>query len=430
MKKVTPEWLYLTKKRSEAAMAKLSRNGPEHGSVRVPYSSFFVDTLSAASSVEPTYQKSAVSIKIPAVFSLIDNPVDSVKTILSLAAVGRTRRRIHYVNIDHSKMKKVDLASESVLDLIAIEMEREAKARKRKLSFSGFYPSEPSLKRYIRAIGIIKNLDVKHEFLSQEQENSLHIFRMRNKRLAKSVSVGSLDYKDRAVKDFVDHINDCLREIGRELLPEAIGTLSEYTSEILDNAEEHAGTDDWTIVGYFDGEHEAKLCEIAIFNVGASIADTFNALPEDSYAWNAISGYVNAHRTGGFFSADWDKDDLLTLAALQGDISTKNESGEDHRGQGTVEIIHFFQQVYRECLGFSNGCARMSVLSGSTHIFFDGKYEMKPDASGRNVIAFNTNNSLLEPPDGKYVKSLRPIRFPGTIISIRFPMQDSQTKEI
>jgi hypothetical protein len=430
MKKPTPEWLYLTRKRSETEMAKLRRHSEEKSREHPPYHSFFVDMLSAASSIEPSYRKSAVSIKIPAEFSLIDNPVESIRTILTLASVARTNKKIHYVNVDHSKMKKVDLASESILDLVAIEMEREAKGRKRKLSFSGFYPSDASLKRYIRAIGIIKNLDVTHEFLPQEQESSLHIFRMRNKRLAKSVSAGSLDYKDRAVKDFVDHINGCLKDVGRQLVPEAIGTLSEYTSEILDNAEEHSGTDDWTIVGYFDNEHPEKLCEIALFNVGSSIADTFKALPEDSFPWGGIKKYVHAHLDRGFFSADWEMDDLLTLAALQGDISTKNESAADHRGQGTVEIIRFFQQVYRECLGHSRGCARMSILSGSTHILFDGKYEMKPDVNGRNVIAFNKNNSLLEPPDREYVQSLRPIRFPGTVINIRFPMQESQTTEI
>jgi hypothetical protein len=72
----------------------------------------------------------------------------------------------------------------------------------------------------------------------------------------------------------------------------------------------------------------------------------------------------------------------------------------------------------------------MAILSGNTHIMFDGAYKMKNDPTGRQVIAFNQNNDLNEPPDDKYVTHLGKANFPGVIIGIRFPMATSQTKEL
>ena len=67
----------------------------------------------------------------------------------------------------------------------------------------------------------------------------------------------------------------------------------------------------------------------------------------------------------------------------------------------------------------------MAMLSGDTHILFDGTYRMGPDSTGRDVLAFNQSNSLAEPPDSNYVRHLQGVRFPGTVVSIRFPLQQT-----
>jgi hypothetical protein len=72
----------------------------------------------------------------------------------------------------------------------------------------------------------------------------------------------------------------------------------------------------------------------------------------------------------------------------------------------------------------------MAILSGKTHILFDGTYQMAPDASGRNVIAFNAQNDLSSKPDPKYVRNLGGDGFPGTVISIRFPMKLTKQTEM
>ena len=69
----------------------------------------------------------------------------------------------------------------------------------------------------------------------------------------------------------------------------------------------------------------------------------------------------------------------------------------------------------------------MILLSGSTHILFDGKYQLKEghkgDSNGRLTIAFNQYNDLTRRPDPDYVRSLKGF-FPGTLISMRFSVDN------
>lgn len=160
-----------------------------------------------------------------------------------------------------------------------------------------------------------------------------------------------------------------------------------------------------------------------------TIADTFNSLAPDSYTSAIIEPYIKLHEHKGFFNTEWERDDLLTLISIQGNISTKNLSKDGDRGQGTVEMIDFFQQVHSECAEKCKTHAKMSILSGKTHILFDGTHLMSEDKNGRKTIAFNDENLLTEKPDRKYIKNLGEISFPGTIISIMFPLQDTQTQQ-
>jgi hypothetical protein len=237
-------------------------------------------------------------------------------------------------------------------------------------------------------------------------------------------------YKAQVLKEFVDYIDECLVEHGFKLRPEERARLLIYAGEILDNAEEHAGMREWSIVGYVDTDSEDHLCEIAIFNFGRSFAETFSSLSQNSYAYKEVAPYLDQHRRKGFFNTGWREEDLLTLVALQGHVSSKNTSSSTTRGQGTVDIIKFFQKVHLECVGTAGPCAEMAILSGKTHILFDGTYQMAPDASGRNVIAFNAQNDLSSKPDPKYVRNLGGDGFPGTVISIRFPMKLTKQTEM
>jgi hypothetical protein len=436
VRKLRESDFYLTRKRYERFL-KQHEGNKRRRNVKSSAPSFksapinLLNTLPFVDIFRPHHHK--LDINIPEKFSIIDNPKETLKVICSFPKTIRTYdQRIREISVDHGKMKQVDLAAESILDFLILDMEREEKQKKKKTKCGGHLPPDAKLIRYLRSVGIIKNLDVKHEMLSKEDESNLRIFRMKNRGALENVSSGTSDIKERTVKEFVDHINSCLNDHRLELTVSGRASLSQYTGEILGNAEEHSGLRDWTIAGYLDKEHEAHMSEIAIFNFGKTIAETFKDLPFNSYAYEIVRPYVDAHKKYSFFGTSWTEDDLLTLVALQGHISSKSTRERPDRGQGTVDLIEFFQNVHQECIKEAEQkCqARMAIVSGNTHILFDGTYTMQDDSLGRKVIAFNKDNDLNQPPDANYVTNMGDVFFPGVIIGIRFPMAASQTKEV
>ena len=78
-----------------------------------------------------------------------------------------------------------------------------------------------------------------------------------------------------------------------------------------------------------------------------------------------------------------------------------------------IEILSLFMKVYRTLVS-----AIMSLVSGKTRIIFDGKYRL--DKDGR--IAFNSDNDLHLQPDPQHVVELDGVFFPGTLLSIKYPI--------
>ena len=377
---------------------------------------------------KPNYQKTkrTASFLLPREFSLINKPDTALKTIYELVAYSRTTEKIPYVMLDHSQVESIDLAAEAIFDQVAFEIRRERRSRKRKIRFKGKLPQDEKLRRFLKGIGIIKSLKVEHEYLPKEQERMLDIFAERSGSAAKNLTVGSMDYKENVIKKFIDHIDACLKKNNRRLTGIAKNSIGQYTSEILDNAEQHSGKQDWSILGYYDHEDNSHICEIAVFNVGKTIADTFLGLEEDSFALKGILKYIDTHKKNNFFTDNWRKQDLITVAALQEDVSCQNCDEEDTRGHGTVEIIEFFEKMHQECTGETMS-PNMAIISGDTHILFDGTHRMEADKNGRKIIAFNNGNDLAKAPDGNYVKKISNNYFPGVIIAIRFGVAESQT---
>ncbi|MBR7793719.1 hypothetical protein KDM87_14060 [Undibacterium sp. FT147W] len=365
-------------------------------------------------------------VDVPKVFSIIENPISSIGLIQKFAKVVR-EHRVKSIRIDQTKLEVYDLAANALLDLVASEIVVEGRQKRIKTKFSGLYPKEESVKRFIRSMGIVKHLNVKHELPNRDETAELRLFDKRNRHYTAKSDPRKADFKSKTIQEFSDHIDTCLGDHNRKLTARARFHLCEYIGEILCNAEDHPGFVDWTIQGYLDNSLDDPICEIAIFNFGKSIGETLKALPKDSYTRQQIDPYLKLQHGAGFFSNVWRQTDLLTLMALQGHVSSKNTSKNDTRGQGTGDLIGFFQKVYKECAATSKIKAKMAIVSGGTYFLFDGKYEMRESAGRGKVIAFNAANDLYQKPDSEYVKPLADLHFPGTIISIRFPLSSKST---
>ena len=55
---------------------------------------------------------------------------------------------------------------------------------------------------------------------------------------------------------------------------------------------------------------------------------------------------------------------------------------------------------------------------------------MASDSEDRRIIAFNSENDLAIPPDRTHVKCLKGVEFPGTIVSIRFPLPEKALQNV
>ncbi|MGY6161830.1 hypothetical protein [Paraburkholderia strydomiana] len=362
-------------------------------------------------------------VRVPQQFSIIEDP-ETVLDLLTAFAGGVHAQKIQRVVFDHRDLQNYDLAANSLLDIVATERNAELKWRraKRKLRVAGAYPRDAAVKRFIKATGIIKHMEIAHEALSQHETQTMRVFEARNKSYFSPSDGAKADYKDKQQVRFVDHIQSCLRDHHWELTELGIQQLGTYIGEILANAEDHAEYLDWTVQGYLDNTLAVPMCEIAIFNFGRSIAESLQSAGKDGYTWNQVSPYIEMHAKRKLFGGTWREEDLLTVIALQSHVSRLNTSKETTRGQGTVEFIEFFQRIHNLCNG-TTGSARMAIVSGGTYILFDGTHKLVTLAEDAGkTIAFNTTNNLYDKPDPKFVKSLGDYRFPGTIISIKFPL--------
>lgn len=373
-------------------------------------------------------RKGRVRFVAPEIFSMMDNPVGTISA-LGEFAMKLSMPRVRSVRIDLHKVKTYDLAANALLDVLVEEVTVKARQTRRKISWSGSYPADDEQRRLVRSLGVIKFLEVSHEYTTQDEASLVEAFHDRAKHYVRAVRASETDKKSRVTQRFSDHINKCLGHINRALHPASRKKLCDYVGEILDNAEEHAGMFDWTIQGYLDTSTSDLICEIAIINFGRTIANSLKELPTENYTRKKIQPYLDAHSSKGIFSTGWKIDDLLTLIALQGSVSSKNFSDLDTRGNGTVDLITFFQKVTDECRAQieSKANAKMTLVSGSTGILFDGKYQMARHENGPGIIAFNEENDLLVRPDSDYVRHLSGAPFPGTVLSIKFPLSPNSS---
>lgn len=372
--------------------------------------------------------KGRVKFNLPAKFSIIDNPEPTLAAIASLAREARDARKLNGVYIDFARLTLYDLGANALLDVLVDEVSIQARRSGRTFRWRGNFPTNPAHDRFVRAMGVIKSLKIQSAYPSKEDSDRLELFNNRSRHYIRMLHPKRADRKSIVTTQFADHINRCLQTtIGRQLTGIARSRMCAYVGEILDNAEQHSGMFDWTIQGYLDTMLEKPMCEIVIFNFGNSIAETFEKLAPDSFTRDQVQKYIDIHSSGGFFTTGWRKEDLYTLISLQGSVSSKNVIEGNTRGNGTVDLIEFFQRVHDECSNGDATDARMAIVSGSTYILFDGKYKMQSNAAGIKIIAFNMENDLTKRPDSQYIRKLDGVDFKGTLISLKFPLSTAKS---
>ncbi len=228
----------------------------------------------------------------------------------------------------------------------------------------------------------------------------------------------------------VSSVNEWLQKLepSEELTQYGATSLKAVVTEALNNAERHGrigGDGEWVTAGFMARRMALKngemipvhICNIGLMNLGRHISETIREAP--SSVRGQLDRYVALHSGSGVSDAT-----LASVFSLQDGISRVSQSGSSPTGgTGMMDIVEFANAV-----GVPHGeglNARVAIVSGHSYIRFSGPYSRGwANDSGRRLQWFNPGNDVEEPPSSKHVMDL-PCAFPGTLVTLRFVIDQS-----
>lgn len=382
----------------------------------------------AKSKVEP--DDGAYRIDIPETFSFIENVPQTLGVLHALRAAAHTPE-VEYIYFNHGSCRRLDLCASVVTDVLVLRAKLDRRLRGGRLTVGGAFSGSPDVNVMLKASGILKHLGLAKAALPEDVRDRLRCCELFE---GKESPPEKTSDSEIAATELTKFFDSCLSTERYHLRHDWQRNLISLITEVLDNCEEHARRDHrWYTIGHFNrlADETGGKCHIVVLNFGDSIYESLQRPETPQPLKDRISELAAVHRSKGFFllrpRQKWEEETLWTLYALQEGVSrfSYGPGGVD-RGNGTVRMIEFFSELAGER-------PQMSLVSGRTHILFDGTYTMKPtllpSGEERKLVAFNVENDLRVPPDERYVQSL-PMAFPGTLVSLRFLLRGEYLKQV
>lgn len=351
------------------------------------------------------------SVSFPSTFSFIEDPEKALQTIDRVIETC-FRRRGGEVILDQRQCEVIDYGAQSVISVLI-----KSAAHALRNHVTAHFPEDDLLKKTVFATGLPREIGI------PTPSDFVHL-PLCHGRKGKEAGHKTTS-RETATRDFVAHIDKCLFCHGWKLTRDGKRYLGGLVTEVIGNAEDHSGRDDWWIGGYMYMPEGAErgACYFTVFNLGRPISESLSDLPQDSRLNQDIENLIQKHISRFAPGRKQGREQLHTLYALQEGVTRFNRKPdmlETDRGQGTVDMITHFQHLGQT---LKDGVEpKMCLVSGSSYILFDEKYKMQEEEKNggkRRVIAFNSGNNLKDPPDHRNVKGLSRY-FPGTLISGRF----------
>ncbi|KAF7777024.1 hypothetical protein PMAN_a2230 [Pseudoalteromonas marina] len=362
-------------------------------------------------------KQQTVNLEIDHDFSMFVDAEKVLSIIGSLTQYGLLKK-VSEINIDQSSITEHDLTSEVLIAQAALSLKAYKSKNNKKIAVNGTFPNNVDFAKLIKGIGIVKQISSIKYFSDSTEDNA--IFSAKGKIFQDSGLLDG-DKKASVIEAFIEHMNESLSMVHKKLTDKAETDLIEIISEIIGNAEDHSNFSDshWQFYGYTDKNSKGEIFQqLSIFNFGESISESLCKSMDKPIVYNRVNPYIQKHK------GKVPENILYTISALQENISSKLDEEPD-RGQGFTDLLLFFENVAKECLGDENNHVKMSILSGNVSIYFDGKYVPKlDDVSGRHLIYFNSSNQESIVPDNNYVKIMRETYFPGTIITLKYRLRE------
>lgn len=345
-------------------------------------------------------KQSEVIIKIPEIFSFINNPNDTILTLKKIYYAG-TNNHIKSIYFNYSHCNELGLCASLITDLIVLSLPRY---KNKKIFLHGSAPNSYEARKLFNITGLPKHLGI----IDQATPDSEILDTLSN------LESGEMSEK---VVDFYDK---CLSTQGYSLTMSGKSAFANMIGEVINNSEQYSGINGtWHALGYFDKPEKDEnygKCRLVLMNFGNSIYESLKEEDTTEYTKNQLERHTK--KNYNFIDKiTYTEEMLWTLYSLQQNISKKRKDINDNRGNGTIKLIKNFMAVGAKYEGKQS---IMSITSGKCQIVFDGTYELREKTNNGkkyDQVAFNVENDLNKKPDKKYVYCLQN-KFPGTIISM------------
>lgn len=353
-------------------------------------------------------------IVIPKVFSFIDNPNETIRTLKKIYYLY-SNEKVNSIYIDYDLTEKLDLCASAVMDSVILECDKYRDSINKPVSLSGRYDnSKKEIKNILEISGIVKHLGFESKLPDCIKKLDM-------------IECGDSDVVSTKVTNY---FNECLATQNYELNRSGVGIFSEMIGEVLNNCKLHSGKfKKWYTLGHYFLNDNYGECQIVIFNFGNSIYESLKSESTSKETLESLNNISNKHK-GFYKKLIWSEEALWSLYSLQDGVSRVRDSvKEPDRGTGTIKLIGSFQKIGKTADG---QIPLMSVTSGSSSILFNDSYYLESkefNGEERQIIAFNNENDLFKLPDSKNVRIITN-KFPGTVISMKFYLDREYIKAL
>ncbi len=390
-------------------------------------------------SIKKEHLVSKGTILIPIIFSIIDNPEQSIlvfRQMLSALLI----ENISNITFDYKDCKEIELGTQALFDIILkdyIQFCNRCKkiSRNRNNVFPSFGATnikDKDIQKFLWSVGSPANLGI-----GEIRDSSVKKFKLRTYDNTKSVDEKiRMERKDLDTTEIADYVIESLATMGKQLTAKKRDDLCTIIGEILINAEEHSTTNHRFSIGYFNENRQNGtlngLFRLVILNFGDTIYEKFKS--EDCPNKNFVSRMksLSDKYTKKFFfiKGEFEEECLWTLYALQEGVTSVSRDSY-RRGNGSIRFIESFFNIKGNIQ--SDNISRMNILSGKTRILFDGSYCIKESTSSNGethrTMTFNNSGSIEDKPDARCVMCTN-YYFPGTIISAELLLNEDDVKHI
>lgn len=382
--------------------------------------------------------KQSILIEVPEIFSLLDNAEETMAVYNQIFEATKNNN-LRNITIDHRKCKTLELSASVVMDIFIINMKNHKDNLKLNYELNGFYSEDKHINDILEISGITKQLGL-NDKIDTLVERSVGIEKLdliKGGRHTETLKIDTNVSSGAAGTLFIEYLQRCLATLDLKMVKKGEQYLSSIVGEVVDNCDLHSGEfKQWFMLGNFfqfkynqsDNEGMIGECNLVLFNFGQSIHEGLKSSSKEQSKiddiisrkmFEKLNELTDYHQKKGFFSNYWDEEILWTLYSLQEGVSRCLSKEDSTRGIGTVNMIEALHEIGDT---HTNDLKpEFYLISGKSKIIFENQYKLK-DFKGqksKQIIAFNNNNNLQEPPNSNNVIKMKSY-FPGTLISLKF----------